>query len=90
MFFFYIILIYKFIDQQNTKSVIINSTIIFIAPLTFSWVMLSQFILFFIYFHNIYKNFKILYIFLSIAGFLISVTMPRLFFWRNWISIIWV
>ncbi len=78
--FFFTILIYKFIDQQNIKSLIINSTIIFIAPLTFGLgYVIPIYIIFFIYFHNIYKNFKILYIFLSIAGLLISVIMPRLF-----------
>ena len=79
--FLYTVLIYKFINEQNAKSILINSATIFIAPLTFGMgYVIPIYIIFFIYFHKIYKNLKVLYIFFSILSLAFSIIMPKYFF----------
>ena len=79
--FLYTILLYKFINGQNIKSKIINISNISIAPLTFGFgYVVPLYIIFFIYFHNIHKNLKILYIFLGILSISFSLFFPKLLF----------
>ena len=79
--FLYSILIYKYINDQNLKSILINSTIIFIAPLTFGLgYIIPIYIISFIYFHKINNNLKIAYIFIGLISLTLSIIMPKLFF----------
>lgn len=79
--FLYSILIYKYINNHDLKSKLINSIIIFIAPLTFGLgYIIPLYIISFIYFHKINKNLKIFYIFIGVISLTLSIIMPKLFF----------
>ena len=79
--FLYIILFNYLFKKKELISIISCSFLIFISPLTFGLgYVLPLYILVFVYFHNLNKKIKANYIFFSIAGIVVSILLPKVFF----------